>query len=323
MMRRTRRILISILIFTVMIMTFGTVAFAWISVITTNNIDGLSLTASSGDELEISLDGINYYSQLPGELIEDLYQGYSLIDVTSLDGQTFYTGGLRDVKPAIANEHYISFDLWIRSTENERNIFLINHIPIDTEYETDQIGTYILSKGVIWINPTRFLNGPDQDDWVEAGQIDRYYASHAMRISITERINEENELDTRTINDLKPTFIFDPSNDPVRSYGQPIGAFSYFFQRTRWWIELPTEKPVVSYRLSETDPFDPYQALDNESWVATLVPTGLFNEKDEEYYATKMSVNIWVEGWDADAFDAIDRDQVKIQIQFKALRIAN
>lgn len=322
MMRRTRRILISILIFTVMIMTLGTATFAWISVITTNNIDGLSLTASSGDELEISLDGINYYSQLPGELIEELYQGYSLIDVTSLDGVTFYTGGLRDVKPAIPNEHYISFDLWIRSTERERNIFLINHIPIDTEYETDEIGTYILSKGVIWINPTRFLNGPDQDDWVEAGQIDRYYASHAMRMSITERINEQNELDTRSTNDLKPTFIFDPSNDPVRSYGQPIGAFSYFFQRTRWWIELPTEKPVVSYRLSQTDPYDPYQALDNDSWVATLVPTGLYNEIDEEYYATKMSINIWVEGWDADAFDAIDRDQVKIQIQFKALRIA-
>jgi hypothetical protein len=312
----------SILIFVGMIMVLGTAAFAWISIATVNNIEGLSLTASSGDELEISLDGINYYSQLPGELIEGLYEGYSLIDVTSLDGNTFYTGGLRDVKPAIPNEHYISFDLWIRSTESERNIFLINHISIDTEYETDEIGTYILSKGVIWINPTRFLNGPDQDDWVEAGQIDRYYASHAMRMSITEMINDQNELDQRTANDLKPTFIFDPSNDPVRSYGQPIGAFSYFFQRTRWWIELPTEKPQVSYRLSETDPNDPYQALDNESWVATLVPTGILNEKDEEYYASKLRVNIWVEGWDADAFDSIDRDQVKIQIQFKALRIA-
>lgn len=312
----------SILIFVGMIMVLGTAAFAWISIATVNNIEGLSLTASLGDELEISLDGQTYYNQLPGELIEQLYEGFHLIDVTSLDGTTFQTGGLKAVRPAVPNVDYISFDLWIRSAEKEHHIYLINHIPIDTEYETNQIGTYILSRGVIWINPTRFLNGPDQNDWVEAGQIDRYYASHAMRMSITEILNTENVIDSRLETDLQQTFIFDPSSDPVRGYGQPIGAFSYFFQRTMIGINIPTERPEVSYRLSDTDPYDPYQALDNESWVATLVPTGTFNEKDEEYFATKVRVNIWVEGWDADAFDAIDRDQVRIQLQFKALRIA-
>ena len=84
------------------------------------------------------------------------------------------------------------------------------------------------------------------------------------------------------------------------------------------YVELPTEIPVVSYRLSEMDRFNPYQALDNESLVLDLQPTGVIDEiTGKEIYQGKVRVNIWIEGWDADAFDALDKDRMKIQLQFK------
>jgi hypothetical protein len=31
-------------------------------------------------------------------------------------------------------------------------------------------------------------------------------------------------------------------------------------------------------------------------------------------------MNIWIEGWDADLFDPVLEDRIKIQLQFKAVR---
>ena len=318
-MRTTKRVLISLLTLIGLGLIFSSATYAWITLSTINNIEGLSLTASAGDDLELSLDGENYYNQLPGELVESLFEGMRLTDVTSLDGINFETGGLRDKGTAIANEHYISFDLWIRTTRPEHSIYLINHIDSMSDFNTDEIGTYAISEGVLWVAKTGFFNGPSVDDWVEAGDIDRYYASQAVRMSFIELTDDLNPNDQRSTEDLR-TFIFDPSDNPYRGYGATYGAFSYFFQRTRWWITAPTEIPEVSYRLTKLDPDDPYQALSNDSLLTELQPTGILSDKDREYYRGKIRINIWIEGWDADAFDAIDRDRIKFQIQFKAAR---
>jgi hypothetical protein len=318
-MRKTKRVLISLLTLIGLGLIFSSATYAWITLSTINNIEGLSLTASAGDDLELSLDGENYYNQLPGELVEALFENMRLVDVTSLDGINFETGGLRDKGVAVANEHYISFDLWIRTTRPEHNIYLINHIDSMSDFNTEEIGTYAISEGVLWVAKSGFFNGPSVDDWVEAGDIDRYYASQAVRMSFIELPDDLNTQDVRNPNDLN-RFVFDPSNNPYRGYGITYGAFSYFFQRTRWWITAPTIIPEVSYRLTELDPNDPYQALDNESLIAELQPTGIIGEKDREYYSSKVRINIWIEGWDADAFDSIDKDRIKFQIQFKAAR---
>lgn len=318
-MKSIKRVLISVLTLIVVGMIFGSATYAWITLSTINNIEGLSLTASAGDDLQLSLDGETYYNQLPGEMVEALFEGMKLVDVTSFDGINFQTGGLRDIGVAIPNEHYISFDLWIRTARPEHHIYLINHIDSMSDYNTDEIGTYAISEGVMWVAKSGFFNGPTVDDWVEAGSVGRYYASQAVRMSFIELKDDLNPNDIRNTNELN-RFLFDPSNDPYRGYGVTYGAFSYFFQRTRWWITAPTLIPEVSYRLTQVDPDDPYQALSNDSLISELQPTGILNDKNREYYSGKVRINIWIEGWDADAFDAIDRDKIKFQIQFKAAR---
>ncbi len=317
-MRGTKKVLISALLFLGVGLVFGTVSYAWFSLSLTNNIEGLTLTASSGDELQMSFDGINFSSELPmDELIKDP-DGVRLYDVTSIDGINFETGGLRPKGEAVANEHYLSFDVWFRTSQNEHSVYLYNHISDKMTYESEnQIGTYVVSKGVVWRAPHQFFNGPNVEDVVMQGDVGTYYASDAMRISVIELNDELNPLDLREENELK-RLIFDPSGNPERGYGASFGQFSYFFQRTLMYVELPTEIPVVSYRLSEMDRFNPYQALDNESLVLDLQPTGVIDEiTGKEIYQGKVRVNIWIEGWDADAFDALDKDRMKIQLQFK------
>lgn len=313
-----KKLYISLITLILLFITFGTVTFAWISLSTINNIEGLSLAASGGDELQISLDGINFDSELPAESLYELFDEISLVDVTSTDGMNFQTGGLRDVAPAVENEHYLSFDLYFQTSVKEHHVYLVNNVSGSVSYDTSASGTYVVSNGVMWIAQHDFWYGPDDLDLIQKGEEDRYYSSDSIRIAIIELTDETNDLDLRNEQDLNK-FIFDPSGDEQRGYGKPYGAYSYFVARTRFFIDLPTTTQEVSYRLTEIDPFNPYQSLDNESLITVLQDTGRVNEKNKSIYSGKVRINIWLEGWDADAFDAIDNDRVKIQLQFKAL----
>ncbi|MFH0766581.1 MAG: hypothetical protein V1920_00630 [Bacillota bacterium] len=320
-MRRVKRIYLSILTLMFLGIIFGTVSYAWISLATINNIDGLSLGASSGNELEISLDGINYSTQLPAASLTDLVGEIKLIDITSLDGKTFETGGLRPIGTARANLHYLSFELWFQTARPEINVFLINNVSDLVQFDSTMNGTYVVSRGVSWVAKYTFQNGPEATDIVEKGDRDTYYASESIRISINEENDNLNPLDIRPIDELK-SFLFDPSENPERGYGFAYGAYSYFLAISDEYIMLPTELQIASYRLTEFDPNNPYIALDDDSQVATLIPTDDINEDGDPLYRGKVRINIWIEGWDADAFDSVEDDRVLIQLQFKVANFA-
>lgn len=312
-----KKLYISILTFILVIITLGTVTFAWVSLNLMNNVTGMDLTATTGDELELSLDGINYNHRLPDETVREIFSDVNLYDITTLDGIHFQTGGLRGVSDALPNEHYLSFDLWFRTSRPERFIYLYNNLTNTASFDTDEIGTYVLSRGVPWIARHTFINGPELTDVVQQGQLGIYYAKNSVRMAFIEQVDEHNENDQRNEEDLI-RYIFDPSEDPIRGFGKNYGAFSYFFQHTLIYVTLPQEFPNTSYRLSRMDPNNPYQALDNESLIASLQMTNEVDDRGRTYYSGKVRINIWIEGWDADAFDAITDDIMRIQLQFKA-----
>ena len=317
-MKLFRRMLLIFLIATLMVITLGVIAFAWVSLSTINNIDGLGLTASSGDDLQISVDGITFYNELPTSEINGIFRDVKLYDSTTLDNINFYTGGLRGNNPAIPNFHYLTFDLWFRTTRPERGIYLYNNVNHRVTYQNyDVKGTFVVSRGVYWMSNETFFNGPNPSDTVQQGQISRYYSSDSIRIGIRELIDNMNSLDVRNETELK-NIIYDPSENEARGYGVAFGALNYFNKRSPMYLFPPTVKPNTIYRLSQMETNNPYQALDNISQIATLQPTEFVDERDKIIYQGKVRINIWVEGWDADSFDAIGDDPIRIQLQFKA-----
>jgi hypothetical protein len=319
-MRTLRKLYISMLSIIITAIVLITTVFALLEYLD-SSVTGFTFSATSGDEFQISVDGINFFQSLPEEEIRAIIRETRLIDITSMDGINFRTGGYREERDAIPNEDYISFDLWMRSTEREKDVFLINNISNEISFNETGIGTYVVSRGAPWIARHTFLNGPEVTDVVEKGSFGIYHSSDAIRIAIIEQIDDLNELDVRPEEELK-RFIFDPSENPERGFGATFGAYSYFFQMANYYMFPPLERPVTSYRLSDLDPNNPYQALDNESWVASLQPTAIQDEDGKTYYQAKIRINVWIEGWDADTFDALDQDIVKIQLQFKIVNKA-
>lgn len=303
-----------------LVITFGTVTFAWISLSTVNNIEGLSLSASSGEELLISLDGENFSNNLSPEQLQSLFADITLNEVTSLDGITFNAGGLRDEDDVNPARDYLQFDVWFQTSENYQSVYVVNNVSQSIAFDTSASGTYVVSRGVNWRSDQTFVYD-ELGEVIEKGDERIYYASDAVRISFIELQDELNELDIRDEDQLS-SWIFDPSGDPVRGYGKTYGNYSYFTEKTRNFIDLPETDQEVIYQLSTYDPRNPYQALDNQSKVAELQDTGQVDENGDKIYQGKLSITLWIEGWDADAFDAISGDRLKIQLQFKLLKEA-
>jgi hypothetical protein len=303
-----------------LVITFGTVTFAWISLSTVNNIEGLSLTATSGEELLISLDGESFSNNLSAEQLKNLFSDITLNEVTSIDGKTFNAGGLRDESDVNADRDYLQFDVWFQTTEQVHSVYVINNVSDQVAFDSSASGTYIVSRGVNWRSDLTFTYD-ENGTTVNKGDENIYYASDAVRLSFVELNDELNELDVREDDELI-SWIFDPSGDALRGYGKSYGNYSYFTEKTRNFILLTTLEQPVKYDLSSFDPRNPYQALDNQSIVAKLQDTGLVNENGDAIYQGKLRMTLWIEGWDADAFDAINGDRLKIQLQFKLLKEA-
>ncbi len=311
---------ITILSIILLFITFGTVTYAWISLSTVNNIEGLSLTATTGEELLISLDGINYTNNLTVEDLETLFQDITLNEVTSTDGINFEAGGLRRRDDFDPNRDFLQFDIWFQTTEDIHQVYLINNVSDSTAFDVSNTGTYIISRGVRWRSDQTFVYD-ELGNMIERGQDETYYAKDAVRLSLIELNDDTNDSDERNEEDLE-RWIFDPSGNENRGYGKSYGAYAYFVAKTQFYIDPTDNLQEVRYHLTEPDPRNPYQALDNDSIVSNLQDTGEVDENGKAIYRSKLRITLWIEGWDADAFDAIDGDRLKVQLEFKLLRKA-
>ena len=316
MIRSIKKIHISFFSMLLALLLFGTVSYAWLSMSIINNLDNISIVATSGNELEISLDGDHYDTHIPHHQLAALFKDVQLDEITSTDGIHFMTGGMRPRGEAIKNIEYLSFDLYFRTTRPERYVYLVNNVNHLVLYDTTAIGTFVVSKGVEWQPKATFRNGPTEADMVYKDQKGIYYASDAVRISMIEQVDERNELDQRESSELM-RMIYDPSENHLRGYAKPYGAYDYFELMTGAKLIPPTIHPTTTYQLTQFHELNPYQALDNQSLIAFLQSSDTYDSRGRAYYTGKVQVNIWIEGWDTDAFDVITKDRIKIQLQFK------
>lgn len=298
----------SILTLLILIGLFTTVAYAWISLATINHIEDLKLSAMTAFELEMSVDGINYSNQLSSDEILSEIKGLRFIDVTSNDGINF-SHGYHQPSKARVNKDYMSIVFHFRTTSDYIEIHLADNVTEDIDYNNPpEHGTYITSEGVMFQSKTTF--NYDQNTIIEKDDINKFYARDAMRVSL------------RDINSNNKAKIFDLSNDQERGYGEVYGALSYLNSFSNQNILPPIDIPNTIYELSKFSNEDPI-ALSYESRIITL-------KKDEDdrdsktnkpYYKGSVEMNVWLEGWDADAFDAIYKDMLKMQFTFKAVKV--
>jgi len=314
-----KKLYITALSMILLTLTFTTATFAWVSMGETNRVDGFQLTMNQGSNLEFSLDGINWSSEITTNQINEIWRNSRLLDLTSLDGNNFIGNRIPLVNAelnfvGIPNKNYISLELFVRTTTRYRNLYLVDNVSSIANFDNPpDRGTYVISKGVNFRSPVTFMYGPSEI--VFENEIRTYYAKDAIRISITE-LKTDNPLDTRDNSELV-SFIYDPSENPVRGYGKSYGSVDYMRVSKSIYFEIPTVQQPLIANLSSFSSDNPYIPLDTNSKVATLIATDQVNDQNRTYYMGKFRLNIWIEGWDADAFDAIFDDTLLFRFEFR------
>lgn len=319
-----KKILILIITFTLSITAFTTSTLAWFSIARANYVDNLEMTITNHDDLELSLDGINYYQDLTSDMLYGIIGKDFIFDnVTTFDGKKFEVlSGYDSYTAATPNIQYISFIVYVRTKNLSKScLYLNNNVSYNYNYSiatTEQIdGTYAISKGVSKVNSVSFDNGGDVP--VEIGTKSTYYGADAIRIGINELNVDLDVLQEKDERKELETLIFDPSENKERGFGSLIGAYDYYYKNCNVKLPIPEVNPLTTYQLSTFK--NPYFVNENNSKVATYV-SGIeydtVKEKDREYYYAKLQINIWLEGWDADCFDYIKDDKIIVQLQFRS-----
>src|SRR5690554_2418771 len=290
--------------------TLSTTVYAWFSISKTNMIEAIEIGISLDDNIQLSLDGITYHKTIDNRMLSDVIgKNPMLSSITSQDGKNFFKGPYELTKRATKNADYISFDLYFRLTSDNPNvsahqkfIYLSNKIdPVYDEASTLK-GTYVTSKGNRWTNPIPFHDGMGI---IPAGTNRLYYAKNAVRISSDSP-------------DPDISFIYDVSEDRYRGFGKVFGAYDYFMKRLGIELQIPPAPTNEIYELTKFSPLQDDIALDKTSLLAELQ---LISEDNGTYiYQGMTTINIWLEGWDADAFDPILDDKLLISLNIRSAR---
>lgn len=309
-MNLKRKLSLSIITVLFALFTLTTTTFAWFNLTDFGVVDSLELNVSSDRLLFLSVDGKTFKSYLSNEDIKPYIDGVILDAVTSDNSRDFYTK-----YGELTNYGYISFPIWFRTTAKIYDgIYLSDNLSSVYNYSTaidyDIEGTYVFSRGKRWSADVTFDNG---DKIVTKGESGIYYGANAIRIGVVEEKLEQSLVDEKLYEDTNLiTKIFDLSEFPERGFGQNYGAIDRELQQTGMLPKKLTDQHSIA-GLSKF--INPYEVVDDKSLVATF-KEGLNVEEDGYYYA-KIRVNIWLEGWDPDCFDAILSDRMLMQLSFK------
>ena len=319
-----KKLLISLSIFIFAILSMVTTTLAWFSVAQSATVSELSLTVGQGGNLDVSLDGETYYSNLSeSEFGTFIRNNMKLTNVTTNDLVDFRNSYYGD--EAVANVDYLTFTLYFRCDDPDMTgLYLANDVSEDYSYDAisnpnNKIeGTYVKSEGKAFRTPITF----NWSDTVqrEAGTTSTYLGADALRLGFKELAFDAE--DTREDEELL-TVIFDPSHDEERSYDKvngvkEFGAFDFIRKTVKSDLTAPTENlPEVIYDLS-TFRYG-REAQSNTSLLGTFQHRQVVvNEETKDYYFSKIQVSVWLEGWDPDCINGIYDDIMRIQLFFRS-----
>lgn len=321
-MKNIRRLFISILSLINILIVVAAVTYAWFSIALINIVHDISLGVSSEDTFLISLDGVNFKKTLTTEdIVRAIGGNLEMNAVTTNDGINFFHGGPIELLAAEKNIDYISLDIYFQATAKEKNVYLVDNVSNDAYKNKEVDGTYVISKGINWKADINFLNGPDPvEDVIKAGDRQIFYSAEAVRIGfLEERISEninDKRLDSELINKIFDLSLY----SELRGFGTSYGSIDYYNQKHNSNITPPSFIPSVVTNLTSFQKHNPFVPLDENSLILRLVETNKYNKNGDKIYQGKVKMNIWVEGWDADCFNAILRDALTIKLKFNGAR---
>lgn len=285
---------------------------AWFSNKTSADASGISVECQAPDGIEIAVveKGVeptdsdfheNSITLKDQEFLENL----SLSEVTS-DGINFYRPVLNQLggkaipdtskeweeEEAIINKSYLSFDLYIRSKSQQKNIYLLDNSKVSSVAKT--------------------LTGADSDNKSSLGDFSRDCIVGATRLSIVGYKSDKTP-DRKLLWIPHPEIkLYVDDADLVNkvNINEPEGSSTY---EHKYWnvtkengVQVRPESATVmpDYDVTTSQKINDEYVLGKKTSITSLTTPKDFADIDgniSSYYCNHVTVNIWIEGEDDEA----------------------
>lgn len=308
MKNSTKRILMSVLTLVLTVVALGTTTFAWFSIGNISTVTGVEANVQAGDGLEIQLKGTTYESDFKNNLVAADWNAFMAADaagfkfaaVTSTDGVAFRElaqradGGLGLANlTGAANQKYLEFDINFRSLQpGYVNLTALSFGGGVQAWTPSGITSYLQFAGQNTALP------------VDA------FAKNAARISFTHtstQVFQEPEL-AYSNSDAKIT-----GNHFQGATGVLHGQWDYLAKRGVIIWNAATDGAVISDPTTQSL----FAAKATNSATLSADVGNIALTPNGTYYEGTVTVRIWIEGWDADAYDSIFNTLLEVNLTFQ------
>ena len=342
MKKLTQKLVLSVVTMALVVIALGTSTFAWFTLTNSASVGPFEAQITAGEGIEVTLGTVDsnsvWYTVLPKEIIEAYIvatysDSFRFTDVTTQDGVTFQKYNWATSTLDNFTEGFITLPLTFRSRTQQ-----------DIVWSSAVLG----GTSQTWtVNVGQFTHNGIEVGTIPANKTIVVAAWTAARISV------EGDLATKDVTDPENPVYNSVGNDAIvyqapaaaGSTSSPISAFNstadlaaYNFTKdtAEFLADGVTANPTYNKYIIGTNAFgagdytlaagkslvfdtDPTLTLSPKTAVTALTANDAvmtLQTKVGDYYQNQLMVRVWIEGWDADAFDALFNRVLSVQLTF-------
>ena len=299
---RKNKLMISAITLAFAVVAVVSTTFAWFTMNTTNTVEDMDFTATSGSGLYMSLDGTNYYTSLNINHFKDFAlasgnenkikgfkNGENLNPVTLLaDGTTLATS-----TKSVATTGYVQFTLHFKSSV--KSTVKVSDLTLKTVFAEDVIAPSVTLNDV-----SEFWDAHGASE----GSIKlETVLANAARVKV-EAIDGE----------TKASQYIDPNLNAGYKGIETVLANSVSHQYLNHVSPKEAKEIVSKYGENVSSViYTDYKGL-QDTTLLTLKQSG-------EEFVGSVTVTLWIEGFDQDCFDVLFKQNLTFGISFEATKV--
>ena len=291
-MNYKRRILTSVVMLVLMVVALSSGVFAWFTINTKTEATSLEGTAEALDGgFLISTSGVSGTYATSVSLSDVTSEGFKFVDTTTTNGIKMV-----DMNGVVIDSGYLEFDLYFLTGEERDTIYL-------TYLEIKDV-----TPGASWVAEKDISYGDSET--LKQGTIMKSNLSSALRVSIQEESLETSNIFEKSGSKDNINVVFD-SNKETATFNNTTGfggfAADYYKAIMNETLTVPDREDIIINEDHTTN-----------TKIAKAIKTdtsGLGVDETFNHYS-KVTVRVWLEGWDGEAFNAIHSGKVSLTFNF-------
>ncbi|MDD3171369.1 MAG: hypothetical protein PHO86_03510, partial [Bacilli bacterium] len=272
------------------VIAMGATTYAWFTLTNTAKVEQFDIDVTSAEGIELSVvDGV-WASTIDGSVIEGLtgVSGTKLTAVSTPNGYNEFTtlasllaDGTTATSDAVSGSHYVEFTINIRTRKISEAIYI------------DETNTTIVSPALSWQPDIAFaIDG--STSVTENSDPFNVYPDNSARMSFT-------GIGTSTVIYEKEATT--DNNTSGMSSDWSKGALNYY-------------KAKKGYTSTTAPTIPAYTTIDLGTANTAAITTTSDALNEAGWATTSVVVRIWLEGWDAECYNAIFNGQLQVKIAF-------